>query len=31
MLLHRLVASTPTGAIGTVTQSYALIGSATAS
>jgi hypothetical protein len=31
MLLHRLVASTSTGAVGTVTQSSALIGSATAS
>jgi hypothetical protein len=31
MLLHRLAASTSTGAVGTVTQSSALIGSATAS
>jgi hypothetical protein len=31
MLLHRLVASTSTGAIGTVTQSSALIDSATTS
>jgi hypothetical protein len=31
MLLHRLVASTSTGDVGTVTQSSALIGSATAS
>jgi hypothetical protein len=31
MLLHRLVASISTGAVGTVTQSSALIGSATAS
>jgi hypothetical protein len=31
MLLHRLVASTSPGAAGTVTQSFALIGSATAS
>jgi hypothetical protein len=31
MLLHRLAASTSTGVVGTVTQSSALIGSATAS
>jgi hypothetical protein len=31
MLLRRLVGSTSTGAVGTVTQSFALIGSATAS
>jgi hypothetical protein len=31
MLLHRLVASTSTGVVGTVTQSSALTGSATAS
>jgi hypothetical protein len=31
MLLHRLAACTSTGAVGTVTQSSALIGSATAS
>jgi hypothetical protein len=31
MLLHRLAASTSIGVVGTVTQSYLLIGSATAS
>jgi hypothetical protein len=31
MLLHRLAASTSTGAVGTVTQSSALIGSASTS
>jgi hypothetical protein len=31
MLLHRLAASTSSGAVGFVTQSYAPIGSVTAS